>query len=313
MIKKILPNGNIVEKINHLEQTIEENVNDMIAGFFSSESLNQEEITKIYTEAYKSIKIRDFDESRKDEIEFVKYLYIAKSALDNNVDLHLVKKIIQIALKKTAIYEDYVMLSNFVLIHLKFKRWAKKIYKLGLPLLIYNDKSFENIIIFASRKTISKKYIEIQENEIEQVICFISINGEDENSNSQNYCECFKKNVKDSWFGNDILVTCCKDKGRESRCAWLDFYTVKIQRERQIKVEIIFKNYIYESGFDNNIDKYNSVPDGYYPNDQTISDLKAKYLEDEPYVRIERFSLEQKRRFNEQPQFLRNLLDKGLV
>ncbi|MCX6148845.1 MAG: hypothetical protein NTW25_16560 [Candidatus Kapabacteria bacterium] len=306
MIKKILPNGDVVEKVNHLEQTIEENVNDMIAGFFSSQSLYQEEITKIYTDAYKSIKIRDFDESRKVEIEFIKYLYIAKSALDNNVDLHLVPKIINIALKKTAIYEDYVMLSNFVLTHLKFKRWAKKIYKLSFHLLFYNEQGLESIKVSANR-TYFLKHLLIEENEIETVLHFISLNSEKENSNSENYCDCFKNNLKHVIFKDIYLVTCCKDKGRESRCAWLDFYTVKIQRERQIQVEIIFKNYLYENGFENNLDKYNSVPDGYYPNDQTMSDLKAKYLKDEPYVRVERFSLEQKRRFNEQPPFIRNL------
>lgn len=313
MIKKILPNGDIVERVNHLEQTIEENVNDMIAGFFSSESLNQNEVAKIYIDAYKSLKIKDFDNSRKDEIEFILYLYIAISALDNNVDLHLFRKFINIALNKAHIYEDYVMLSNFVLTHLKSKKWSKNIYKQGLPFLIYNDKSFANIIIFANRKNISKKYIEIQDYEIKQVVDFVSLNRNDENSNSEKYCECFKKNVKDSWFANDILVTCCKDKGRESRCVWLDYCTNKIQRKRLIQVEIIFKNYIYDNGFENNLDKYNSVPEGYYPNEQTMSDLKSKYLKDEPYVRIESFCLEQKRRFNEQPPFIRNLLDKGLV
>ena len=53
MFRKQLENGKWVEKVNHLEQSPEENMTDMIAGFFDSNDLSFSEKMQIYTECFK--------------------------------------------------------------------------------------------------------------------------------------------------------------------------------------------------------------------------------------------------------------------
>jgi hypothetical protein len=50
MIRKQLPDGTYVKKVNHLEQSAEENLTDMIAGFFDPAGLTESEIVQICTE-----------------------------------------------------------------------------------------------------------------------------------------------------------------------------------------------------------------------------------------------------------------------
>ena len=50
MLKKQLPDGTYVEKVNHLEQTAEANLTDMVAGFFDPAGLSESEIVQICTE-----------------------------------------------------------------------------------------------------------------------------------------------------------------------------------------------------------------------------------------------------------------------
>ena len=143
MLRKQLEDGTWVEKVNHLEQSPEENMTDIIAGFFDGNLMNKESLRKVllevidYTETLTEIQNTqepqnnvkaETDEKELCHIQlslsFV-FMQIAKVIATELGDFELARTVYKRSEELADDVGDYSCLADSVLEHLKDEEWQK--------------------------------------------------------------------------------------------------------------------------------------------------------------------------------------------
>jgi hypothetical protein len=115
MKRKHLENGTWVIIVNHLEQTPEENLNDIVAGFFNPENLSYSEKLQIFAECY----------------SVAEYTYglvsVAEIILTELSDITFATKVYEKAEAFISDIEDYCFLSQSIIENLNDKEWSQRL------------------------------------------------------------------------------------------------------------------------------------------------------------------------------------------
>ena len=145
MLRKQLEDGTWIEKVNHLEQSPEENMTDIIAGFFDGNLMNKESLRKVLLEVIDHVETltetQNTPETQKESkaetgekeicniqlsLSFV-FMRIAKVISSELGDFELARAVYKRSEELADDVGDYSCLADSVLEHLKDNEWQKEL------------------------------------------------------------------------------------------------------------------------------------------------------------------------------------------
>jgi hypothetical protein len=130
MIRKQLPDGTWVEKVNHLEQSAEENLTDMIAGFFDPVGLSESELVQICTEY---LNVADYT------ISFERIARVIAVCLHDST---WAREVYKRAESKLSDIDDYTGLAGSVIEYLHDREWGLELIEQAKIIADNNQKTF---------------------------------------------------------------------------------------------------------------------------------------------------------------------------
>jgi predicted ATPase len=150
VIRKELPDGTKVERVNHLEQSPKENLTDMVVGFFDGLLINKENLRQIFVDILEYLAtpndffgsvdkelsekmIREMEEGDKlyefSLSECSVYLFIAENIMQELEDTEFARQVYVRCEELANSVEDYSCLAASIKEYLKDKEWSERMYE----------------------------------------------------------------------------------------------------------------------------------------------------------------------------------------